>query len=127
MSTKIAEATSKNDQELVNFLQDIIQVRNAYYLVQSGKAVTGGEAARNFFVTAQPTDSASVLLTKVERAKEEVKSDKAAMERAYKNLGKPATASQDKYIAGKIYTDKNGNRAKYIGNGEFEELGEGNE
>ena len=86
MSAKIAEATQKNDPELLGFLQDIMQVRNAYYLVQSGKAVTGGEAARNFFVTAQPTDAAAVLLTKIDRAISDVAEEKTDMETAYKNL-----------------------------------------
>ena len=86
MSAKIAEATQKNDPELLGFLQDIMQVRNAYYLVQSGKAVTGGEAARNFFVTAQPTDAASVLSGKVDRAIKDVAEEKSAMENAYRNI-----------------------------------------
>lgn len=90
MSAKIAEATQKRDPELTGFLQDIIQVRNAYYLVQSGKAVTGGEAAKNFFVTAQPADSAKVLLQKVDRAIEDVSEEKLAMENALKNI-KPRT------------------------------------
>ncbi len=86
MSAKIAEATQKNDPEILEFLQDIMQVRNAYYLVQSGKAVTGGEAARNFFVTAQPTDAASVLSGKVDRAITDVAEEKSAMENAYRNI-----------------------------------------
>ena len=94
MSAKIAEATQKNDPEILGFLQDIIQVRNAYYLVQSGKAVTGGEAARNFFVTAQPTDAAPVLFGKVNRAIKDVAEEMTSMEESYKNI-KPAKKPGD--------------------------------
>jgi hypothetical protein len=86
MSAKLAEATAKKDPEILGLLQDILQVRNAYYLVQSGKAVTGGEAARNFFVTAQPTDAASVLVSKIDRAIKDVAEEKTAMETAYRNI-----------------------------------------
>jgi hypothetical protein len=92
MSTKIAEAARKRDPELTGFLQDIIQVRNAYYLVQSGKAVTGGEAARNFFVTAQPADKAKVLLQKVDRAIKDVSEEKSAIEDVYKIKPRANTA-----------------------------------
>ena len=104
MSAKIAEATQKNDPEILGFLQDIIQVRNAYYLVQSGKAVTGGEAARNFFVTAQPTDAAPVLFGKVDRAIKEVAEEMRAMENSYKNI-KPAKKPGDIPVQSKSNPD----------------------
>jgi hypothetical protein len=44
-------------------------VRNAYYRQTSGQAVTGGEAARNFFAVVQPTDNASELLNKIKIAR----------------------------------------------------------
>jgi hypothetical protein len=71
-----------------------MQVRNAYYRVQSGLAVTGGEAARNFFVTAQPTDAASVLVSKIDRAISDVAEEKIDMETAYKNLRKKTNPAQ---------------------------------
>jgi hypothetical protein len=43
-------------KELVTLITDL---RNKKYLDNSGKAVTGGEALRNFMGTVQPTDSAA--------------------------------------------------------------------
>lgn len=56
------QSLPKEAQEL--FLQ-IAQARNDYYRQLSGQAVTGSEAARNFFATIQPTDTAETLLIKI--------------------------------------------------------------
>ncbi len=56
-----------NDQlpsELRQFLVKVRNVRNSYYLSISGKAVTGGEALRNYGVVATPGDSASSMSDK---------------------------------------------------------------
>lgn len=51
--------------ELRQFLTKIRDVRNNYYLNISGKAVTGGEALRNYGVVPQPGDSADVMMDKL--------------------------------------------------------------
>ena len=51
--------------ELRQFLTKIRDVRNNYYLNISGKAVTGGEALRNYGVVPQPGDSAEVMMDKL--------------------------------------------------------------
>ena len=56
----------KEAQEL--FLQ-IAQARNDYYRQLSGQAVTGSEAARNFFATIQPSDTVDTLLVKIKGLK----------------------------------------------------------
>ena len=51
--------------ELRQFLTKIRDVRNNYYLNISGKAVTGGEALRNYGVVPQPGDTADVMMDKL--------------------------------------------------------------
>ena len=60
--TNIFEKLPKDSQELVI---ELANLRNAYYKQQSGLAVTGGEAARNFFAVVQPTDNVETLITKL--------------------------------------------------------------
>jgi hypothetical protein len=64
--TTVFQQLPKEAQELVTLLAN---VRNAYYRQTSGQAVTGGEAARNFFAVVQPTDNASELLNKIKIAR----------------------------------------------------------
>jgi hypothetical protein len=52
--------------ELKAFLNKIRTVRNNYYLNISGKAVTGGEALRNYGVVPQPGDTAEDIAIKVD-------------------------------------------------------------
>lgn len=59
--TKLYENLPKEVKELFVI---IAQARNDYYRQQSGQAVTGPEAARNFFAVIQPTDNAAELLLK---------------------------------------------------------------
>lgn len=51
--------------ELRQFLTQVRDMRNNYYLTISGKAVTGGEAMRNYGTVPQPGDSAEVMLDKI--------------------------------------------------------------
>lgn len=51
--------------KLREFLTTSNALRNNYYLTISGKAVTGGEAMRNYGVVVQPGDSAEVMDTKI--------------------------------------------------------------
>jgi hypothetical protein len=51
--------------ELREFLTKIRDVRNNYYLNISGKAVTGGEALRNYGVVPQPGDEPEVMMDKL--------------------------------------------------------------
>lgn len=51
--------------ELRQFLTKIRDVRNNYYLNISGKAVTGGEALRNYGVVPQPGDTPDVMMDKL--------------------------------------------------------------
>jgi hypothetical protein len=56
----------KEAQELV---VDLADMRNAYYKGISGSAVTGSEAARNFFAVVQPSDNSSEILLKLKNIK----------------------------------------------------------
>lgn len=56
----------KEAQELV---VDLADIRNAYYKGISGSAVTGSEAARNFFAVVQPSDNSSEILLKLKGIK----------------------------------------------------------
>lgn len=58
-----------NDQlpsDLRKFLVKVRNVRNNYYLTISGKAITGGEAMRNYGVVSQPGDSAASMSDKTD-------------------------------------------------------------
>ena len=55
----------KIPSKLRNFLTEVRYVRNSYYLDISGKAVTGGEALRNYGVVPQPGDSPDVIADKL--------------------------------------------------------------
>ena len=51
--------------ELRQFLTKVRDIRNNYYLDISGKAVTGGEALRNYGTVPQPADTPEVILDKI--------------------------------------------------------------
>jgi len=51
--------------ELRKFLTKVRDVRNNYYLDKSGKAVTGGEALRNYGTVPQPGDSPESMIDKL--------------------------------------------------------------
>lgn len=51
--------------ELREFLTQVRDMRNNYYLTISGKAVTGGEALRNYGTVPTPGDSPEGMLTKI--------------------------------------------------------------
>jgi hypothetical protein len=51
--------------ELRSFLTQVRDMRNNYYLTISGKAVTGGEALRNYGVVPQPGDTQEMMLDKI--------------------------------------------------------------
>ena len=59
-------ANDELPSELRKFLVKVRNVRNNYYLTISGKAVTGGEALRNYGVVSQPGDSAEGMSDKTE-------------------------------------------------------------
>jgi hypothetical protein len=65
--------------ELQSFLLKVRSVRNKYYLDTSGKAVTGGEALRNYGVVAQPGDTA-------ERARQKLEIGLASVEESIKDF-----------------------------------------
>jgi hypothetical protein len=117
LSSPIAKSVSEKDPQMIAFLQDIIIVRNAYYLQQSGKAVTGGEAARNFFASIQPTDSASVLQQKSKRAKEEISHEMTDLENTLRGLAPQQAKQTNKPITNKTYSvgeiiERNGKKYK---------------
>jgi hypothetical protein len=60
--TEFYEQLPKESQELVTLLANM---RNSYYKQTSGLAVTGGEAARNFFSVVQPSDDVQTIKTKL--------------------------------------------------------------
>lgn len=54
-------------EELRTFLIKANKLRNAYYLDQSGKAVTGAEAMRNYGVVPNPGDSSTATAQKIDQ------------------------------------------------------------
>lgn len=59
-------ASDELPPELRQFLTKVRNVRNNYYLTISGKAVTGGEAMRNYNVVPQPGDKADSMADKID-------------------------------------------------------------
>lgn len=58
--------TSDIPDKLQKFLVKVRDIRNNYYLDMSGKAVTGGEALRNYGTVPQPGDDQKTMLNKIE-------------------------------------------------------------
>jgi hypothetical protein len=58
--------TSDIPDKLQKFLVKVRDIRNNYYLDMSGKAVTGGEALRNYGTVPQPGDGQKEMLNKIE-------------------------------------------------------------
>ena len=58
--------TSDIPDKLQKFLVKVRDIRNNYYLDMSGKAVTGGEALRNYGTVPQPGDDQKAMLNKIE-------------------------------------------------------------
>jgi hypothetical protein len=52
---------TERDPDVRQFMTKIIRMRNKYYLDQSGKAVTGAEALRNYGAVPQPGDTPEVI------------------------------------------------------------------
>jgi hypothetical protein len=62
----ISQVMQRNiPSELRSFLTQVRDVRNNYYLTISGKAVTGGEALRNYGVIPTPGDSQELMVDKI--------------------------------------------------------------
>lgn len=70
--------------ELRQFLTKIRDVRNNYYLNISGKAVTGGEALRNYGVVPQPGDSAEVMMDKLRGMSKRIGDQVSGMQQLFK-------------------------------------------
>lgn len=84
--------------ELQSFLLKVRSVRNKYYLDTSGKAVTGGEALRNYGVVAQPGDTA-------ERARQKLEIGLGSVEESIKDFQatyKVPKALQERLAEGRI-------------------------
>jgi len=116
--------------ELRQFLTKIRDVRNNYYLNISGKAVTGGEALRNYGVVPQPGDTADVMQDKLRGMSKRIGDQIAITQQLFKmpNIqlapGAPtglnpnadySIGGQGRYEVGATYTDSKGNKAKYLG------------
>ena len=71
------------DPQLRRFLIAARAVRNSYYLTISGKAVTGGEAMRNYGVVPQPGDDPGVLSDKIETLTNQIRGRQAMARKVY--------------------------------------------
>jgi len=122
--------------DLQKFLTKVIDIRNNYYLNISGKAVTGGEALRNYGTVPQPGDSAERMVNKLDGMSNRIDQQIALKQELFglptlnvkfgmKSALKPnedySLSSQKTYEVNKVYTDDKGNKAKYLGNDEWEE------
>lgn len=81
-------ANDELPSELRKFLVKVRNVRNNYYLTISGKAVTGGEALRNYGVVAQPGDSAASMTDKTDSMIKQVDRTINQYQKLYKDLPK---------------------------------------
>ena len=116
--------------DLRQFLTKVRDVRNNYYLNISGKAVTGGEALRNYGTVPQPGDSPESMVDKLQGMSNRI-SQSISIKRQLFGLPEielspgartslePNTnygvQSQAQFEVGRTYTDASGNKAKYIG------------
>ena len=66
IKSNVYQSLPKESQDLVTL---IVKMRNDYYRQTSGQAVTGGEAARNFFAVVQPSDNTATILNKIKTQK----------------------------------------------------------
>lgn len=117
--------------DLRQFLTKVRDVRNNYYLNISGKAVTGGEALRNYGTVPQPGDSPESMVDKLQGMSNRINQSIASKRQVFPGLpelrltpGSPTMiAPGDDYSArgksqfnvGTTYTDASGNKAKYMG------------
>lgn len=69
--------------KLRSFLTQVRDMRNNYYLTISGKAVTGGEAMRNYGVVPQPGDSQEIILDKLSGMENRVNQKVRTMQTLY--------------------------------------------
>jgi serine/threonine protein kinase len=123
--------------DLQKFLVKVRDIRNNYYLTISGKAVTGGEALRNYGTVPQPGDDSREMINKLDgmagRVNQTIQLKRQLFGLPELNLApgmktnlKPnddySINSQTTYEINKVYTDSNGNKAKYLGNDEWEDI-----
>jgi hypothetical protein len=123
--------------ELQQFLTKVRDIRNNYYLNISGKAVTGGEALRNYGTVPQPGDDFREMQNKLVGMSGRI-SDSISLKQQLFGLPelnlRPGTrpnlkpgedyaigSQPGKYEVGKVYTDASGNKAKYLGDDNWEE------
>lgn len=72
--------------KLRKFLTSVRDVRNNYYLTISGKAVTGGEALRNYGTVPQPGDAPDVMVDKMDALERRVAQKIELTRRLYPSL-----------------------------------------
>jgi len=123
--------------DLQKFLTKVRDIRNNYYLNISGKAVTGGEALRSYGTVPQPGDDAQGMINKLDgmagRVNESIELKRqlfglpelnlnSGMKTNLKQNEDYTINSQTSFEVNKVYTDSNGNKAKYLGNDEWEEI-----
>lgn len=83
----IAQLTTPDlPPKLRNFLIQASAVRNAYFLDQSGKAVTGGEAMRNYGVVPARGDTFEVTQSKLNQMVSKLEKDVLGYQALYANL-----------------------------------------
>ena len=116
--------------DLRQFLTKVRDVRNNYYLNISGKAVTGGEALRNYGTVPQPGDSPEGMQDKLQGMSNRISQSISTKRQLFglpeiqltpgaKTALEPnsnyGVQSQTQFEVGRTYTDASGNKAKYMG------------
>lgn len=117
--------------DLRQFLTKVRDVRNNYYLNISGKAVTGGEALRNYGTVPQPGDSPEAMVDKLQGMSNRITQSIASKRQVFPGLpelrltpGSPTMVApgddysvrgKSQFNVGTTYTDAQGNKAKYMG------------
>lgn len=131
---RIAEFAFKNDPDALNLILTLAYFRSKEFET-AGKALTkkedqilapivrgdlrAYEGIRNAMVDAQKT--LSLEQKGLETAYPYIKK----VNEAFRKEMAGGSSTADQFETGKIYTDDKGKRARYLGNGQWEELGEG--
>lgn len=106
------------------------RARNAYLLASKGvQTDKDAERAWEQFSGTLDFTTAEGVTSSIKRVSEELQRQQQGS-RAYleyrglpvPGAKKPPAGGQDQFVKGQIYTDKNGNRAEYLGNGQWKEL-----
>lgn len=117
---RVADLQSAANQlpaEQERFRATVAEIRNKFLNVLSGAAISPAEAERLMEQLPTTTDSPTAFQEKVKKTKENLE----FILREYQKARKLGGEGGDQFDVGEVYIDASGNRAKYLGNGNWED------